>query len=117
MADQQQRRRHFRLRFPFRERPAIVAGSAEFDILEISEEGGRIESSDDAATVFGKAVKVRVRFRDGAEVATAAYILRHDAGELVLKFTRPIALKVIVEEQRRLIQKYPKDALRERPDG
>ena len=40
MADQQQRRRHFRIRFPIRERPAIVAGSAEFVILEISEEGG-----------------------------------------------------------------------------
>jgi len=51
---------------------------------------GGIESNDDAATVFGKAVEVRVRFGDGAELPTAAYILRHDAGELVLKFTRPV---------------------------
>ena len=105
-------RSHFRIRFPQAARPLLRVGADEYSILNLSESGASIVASG-AARGWRSVVPVRVVFRDGVECQTTASVLRSEGGEMIVQFEKWIPLPVVIAEQRRLLQRYPKEALRD----
>jgi hypothetical protein len=54
---------------------------------------------------------VRIGFLNGKQVGTNATLLRVDGEEIVLKLSPAIPLSVILEQQRWLVSRYPKEQL------
>ncbi len=81
-------------------------------MLNLSESGASLAAAG-AASGWRSVASVRVVFRDGAECQTTASVLRCEAEELIIQFEKWIPLPVIVAEQRRLLQRYPKETLRD----
>jgi len=104
-----QRREHFRLVYPIAARPVMVVQGTEFRLSEISEEGGRaIANTDDLASLEQQG-QVTIGFSNGKQVGTNATVLRVDGDEIILKLSPAIALSVILEQQRWLVSRYPKE--------
>lgn len=107
-----QPRSHFRIRFPQADRPRLYVGTNEYSVLNLSESGASLAAAG-APAGWRSVVPVRVVFRDGVECQTTASVLRAEAGELIIQFEKLLPLPVVIAEQRRLLQRYPKDALRD----
>lgn len=108
MSEQQQRRRHFRLRFPYSECPQLITEGNRFRIVEISEGGARILFEGRPPSCFAHPVDVHISFQDGSEVESSAVFLRLDNNEMILQFTKHIPMHFIISEQRRLLKHYYK---------
>ena len=107
------RRAHFRLRYPQVEQPRIRIGKNEFFVSEISEGGARIVA--DKLAKSGQSVSGEIQFQDGELVPIESIVLRHSESETVLKFTKGISPMRIAKEQIRLSKRYP--SLFSKPDG
>ncbi len=106
MDEDSQRRRHFRLRYPHREWPQLLTKTGKFRVVEISEGGARIQFAGRPPTCFRHAVDAQIFFRDGTKVETNAIHHRIDKNEVILRFTKPIPLYIVIGEQRRLMKLY-----------
>src|SRR5262245_6321205 len=109
MSGHQQRRQHYRIRFPDCECPQLQASDREYRVIDISERGAKIEFAPEITEIFALPVSVRILFRDGTEFETVASCVRHDSSGMGLCFSIPVPLAVIVKEQRRLFGRYYKD--------
>ncbi len=107
MSNEQNRRKYFRLHYPICERPRLIADFCEFLTLEISEGGARIRYSPNSTVLFVIPTPVRIVFHNGEIVNTTALRLRREPGQLILKFVHTIPTKIMFQEQRRLIVRYP----------
>jgi hypothetical protein len=105
-----QQRDYFRIPYPVTERPRLVIGVDEFQIVDLSESGARIAlDSEPPAAV--ESFPATVQFKDGTTVKVVAAIQRQEQGELVLRFADNLPYAIIAAQQRRLLQLYPRDAL------
>jgi len=111
-----QRRKHYRLVYPLPGRPALFVGNEkgeeEHVLTELSESGGRVLATTANELVFQSSPAVTIKFRDGKQAMTAASYLRTEGEELVLKFSPTIPLSIMMEQQRWILSRFPKDPLR-----
>jgi hypothetical protein len=105
-----QQRDYFRIPYPVTERPRLVIGASEFEVVDLSESGARIEL-DGEPPAGAESFPAIVRFKDGTTVKVVAVVQRQEHGELVLRFADNLPYAVIAGQQRRLLQLYPRDAL------
>jgi hypothetical protein len=98
-------REHFRIQYPARVRPEFLVGQAVHEVLDLSEGGIRLRPSgplevDDEGRVAGT-----LRLRRGESVEVEARMLRRDGTDVVLRVTSGITFRVIMEEQRWLLER------------
>jgi hypothetical protein len=100
------RRAHYRIAFPFVERPTFAVGRNTYEVLECSERGLRYAAPDPRVPELGTELSGRIQFRRGALVDVAGEVTRAHSGIVVL-FLRlqGIPFSEILLEQRYLRSK------------
>lgn len=99
------RRSYFRLRFPYRDRPVLIAFGQRWTVTEMSEGGLRFLGTPEPEQ--GAEVDGTLEFADGRRVPVSGRIGRSDNEEIVVIELFGIGTNEIFIEQRRLIHKYP----------
>jgi hypothetical protein len=100
------RRAHYRLRYPRSERPAIRIGDREFVVMELSEGGTRI-LLEDLEVKLRQAIAGTLIFKDGERVDVEGSVLRFDGQETIIQFSKGVSLKRMLAEQIHVKRKYP----------
>ncbi len=103
--DPEQRRAHFRLRYPEFERPLFVTPIGEFSVAELSEGGLRLSLMADHWS-HGERLAGELRLVSES-VSVAGQFLRQSDDEVVLVLDPGVSLRHMLLEQKRLIRKYP----------
>jgi hypothetical protein len=101
-----ERRAFFRLRYPEAERPKLLFDNMQFEVVELSESGLRIDLGGRQLET-GRTVLGWVRFRDYEANVVEGAVLRTEGQEAVVLLSLKISLKRMLDEQRRLIKLYP----------
>jgi len=98
-------REHFRIQYPARVRPELLVGEGVHEVLDLSEGGIRLRpagplETDDEGRIVGT-----LRLRRGESVEVEGRMLRRDGADLIVRVTRGITFRVIMEEQRWLLER------------
>lgn len=101
-----ERRAFYRLRYPAAERPVARTAGGPLVVAELSEGGARLVVADGEPAVAA-AVVGYVVFGDRGADRIEGTVLRHDAGEAVLRLSLGVPLRRMIAEQRRLLQLFP----------
>jgi hypothetical protein len=105
-----QKRDYFRVRFPITQRPCLIAGSTELEVIELSENGARVAVNGSSTLCQSDPFDATIRFKDGTTATVSASVHRWEAEQAVLQFSDNLSYSIIVAEQRRLLQMFPHDA-------
>lgn len=113
--DEEQRRAHFRLRYPEKDRPRFARGADAFLVTELSEGGMRLHLAEPKGQWTGPAsIDGHLRLASGARLEVSGEFLREADGEVVFQLQRGVDLHDMLEEQKFLVRKYPAMFGRER---
>ncbi|MBW2148868.1 MAG: PilZ domain-containing protein [Deltaproteobacteria bacterium] len=96
--DGTQKRDHFRVTYPYTERPKLTITGEGFDIIDISEKG--IKFSLDTT------LRATISFHDGESLHVEGKIIRIRNNEIVVHLSKDIPPERISTEQRYLMNKY-----------
>lgn len=104
-----QRRGFYRIEYPAGVQPIMSVRGSTCHVSELSEGGGRVPTSEAQSNWFKDGVETSIDFQCGRVILTSATLIRVDGDQIVLRFSPPIPLPIIIEEQRLLITQFPKD--------
>ena len=109
-SDGRQKRNYFRLEYFKPERPLITITEKTFEIIDLSEKGVKFEIPRGFHPKINAKVAGVVELPDKSKFEVVGYVLRANAEsrECVLNLEEGLPLAKMLEEQRRLIQKYKK---------
>ncbi len=103
----QHSREYYRVAYPTSLRPRLDVQSHHFDVIDVSEKGMRFALGRTAeAPQVGDEVAGTIRFRRGEEVAVRGTVVRLDGREVAVKLEQGIPLRVVMEEQRFLLDRH-----------
>jgi hypothetical protein len=105
-----QKRDFFRIPFPVAERPKLLVGLREYEVLDLSERGAKIAASECSPWNHEDAFTMTIRFKDGTSVTTTAELQRREVDHLILRFSQGLPYSIIVAQQRRLLHLFPRCA-------
>jgi hypothetical protein len=106
-----QKRDHFRIVFPVGQRPCLAAGLAEWDVIDLSENGAKVMVKREASPGNRGAFAATIRFHDGTSTQVSAAVQRREGNCVILSFAEPLAYPLIMGEQRRLLRLFPRENL------
>ena len=108
MAEQ---RRYYRIVYPPEERPTFTIQGKKYEVLDISEKGMSFVVKHGLTPARGIEVKGVLTFRDGQWFELIGQIIRYmsDSGVVALNLRNRIPLPKIMEEQRYIFKKYPRE--------
>ncbi|HTS89714.1 MAG TPA: PilZ domain-containing protein [Gemmatimonadales bacterium] len=98
-------REHYRVAYPTALRPKLVVQGVTFEVVDISERGIRFRLGEAARPEPGFEVQGEVRFRRGETITLRGTVLRVADGEVAARLEEGIPLRVIMEEQRFLLDR------------
>jgi len=101
----EQRRNHYRIKYPLIERPFLTVDKNTYQVLDISEGGVKFFSPVKNFKV-GEYITGSIKFHDGEIVTVEGHILRLQSRRIIILLDRKIPLQRILKEQRHLIKKY-----------
>ena len=97
------RRDHYRVMYPFAERPALEIGRTSYEVVECSERGLRYDVGERRTPSTGSQVTGRLIFRNGESIDVAGEVARLQQGLVAIVLHRPgIPFAVVMREQRYL---------------
>ncbi len=98
----------YRLEYPAADRPRLLVDKMEFEVLDISEKGCKFLLPKDIRPAEKMRVFGKLRFHDGRTCPIEGFVLRvfADKNTCILELTVGVPLPIMMEEQRRLINKY-----------
>ncbi len=101
----EQRRRFYRIKYPFIERPELTLDNKSYQVIDISEGGVKFFSP---VTTFkvDEYIKGSIKFHDGEIISVEGHVLRLQNKRVIILLDRGIPLQRILKEQRFLIKKY-----------
>jgi hypothetical protein len=99
-------REHYRVAYPTSLRPKLLVQGHTFDVVDISERGIRFRLDKAEAPAPGFEVQGAVRFRRGETITVRGVVLRVIQGEVAAKLEEGVPLRVIMEEQRYLLDRH-----------
>ena len=99
-------REHYRVAYPTQLRPKFLVQGFAFDVIDISERGRRFRLADAATPEAGNEVQGTVRFRRGETITVRGAVLRVDGREVAVRLEEGVPLRVIMEEQRYLLDRH-----------
>ena len=112
-----QRRNYFRVKFPVTQRPCLMVNSAQFEVLELSETGARVNAGGSTSLAAAEPVNATIQFRDGTSAQVVGCLYRRESNEVILRFRDNLPYPVIAAEQRRLLKLFPRQAQSPAPAG
>ena len=104
---QDDRRGHYRLRYPEAERPTVRINDLDYLVADLSEEGARILLTGSPGLHQDERFAGAVLFPDGEAVPIEGVVLRSTEKHMVMKLSKAISQKRMMAEQRRVREKYP----------
>ena len=97
------RRNHYRVIYPFAERPAFRVGWSSFEVVECSESGLRYEVGEHRSPMMKAEVAGRIVFRSGESIDVVGDVVRLQDGFVALTLRPPgIPFALVIREQRYL---------------
>lgn len=93
----------FRVEFPFGQRPRARWNTVDYDVLDISEKGIRLNNEGLKSFAAGASVRLGVKFED-AVVTVSGRVLRANERETVIALSEGFSLERVRREERRLIR-------------
>ena len=97
------RRNHYRVTYPFAERPLLAFGRTSFEVLECSESGLRYDPGERLSPSIGTPVAGRLLFRSGEVLDVIGEVVRLQDGLVALALQPPgIPFGIVIREQRYL---------------
>jgi hypothetical protein len=99
-------REHYRVAYPTSLRPKLLVHGVSFDVVDISERGVRFRLGTAAAPERGFEVQGVIRFRRGETVTVRGSVLRVVQGEVAVHLEEGIPLRVVMDEQRFLLDRH-----------
>jgi len=85
-----------------------VSGGVSHRVVDIGEGGFRYAPSDQPVPLAGAKLVGVLRFEDEDDLAVDGTVVRFQGGEVAVHCdARPIPLRLILREQRRLRQRFP----------
>ncbi|MGD8112731.1 PilZ domain-containing protein [Vibrio sp. TRT 21S02] len=103
----EQKRQYYRLKYPRRARPYVRIEERLFSVTEVSEKGLRVLMGDLPALYRGLSLSGKLSLSGNRTIHFEGAILRFDKDEVILQLSKGPSFKNMVEEQRRIRQKYP----------
>ena len=98
-------REHYRVAYPTALRPKLLVHGVSFDVVDISERGIRFRLGSAQAPEPGFELQGVLRFRRGETITIRGAVLRVDQGEVAAQLEEGISLRVVMEEQRFLLDR------------
>lgn len=100
----------FRLVYPEVDRPVLQIGKRLCEIVDLSEEGVKFVQPAGFSPALETLLNGIVKFYNGETVSISGKVLRYDEkkGHCVLHLHEGLPFAKMIEEQRRLINKYKK---------
>lgn len=105
-SDVTEKREHFRIRYPVKERPLLLLAQQEFEIIDMCEEAVKFRCPGFRSFSVGDLLEGGIRFRNGESMQVEGKVLRVDRESVVMVVDPSIPCSLIVSEQRRLANKY-----------
>lgn len=100
------RRNHYRVMYPFAERPSLATGRTSFEVVECSERGLRYALGERRSPTMGSQIIGRLEFRSGEAIDVVGDVVRLQDGFVALALQAPgIPFAVVIHEQRYLRKK------------
>lgn len=99
-------REYYRVAYPTSLRPRLEVLDHQFDVVDVSERGLRFRLGKAAAPEPGNEVQGTLQFRRGDTVPIRGVVVRIDDGEVATRLDEGIPLRVIMAEQRFLLDRH-----------
>lgn len=99
-------REHYRVAYPTKLRPRFEVQDFTFDVVDISERGLRFRLGSAVEPAPGNEVQGTVRFRRGETITVRGTVLRVIDHEVAMRLEEGVPLRVIMEEQRFLLDRH-----------
>lgn len=107
MADEKQKREHFRLEYPIALRPKFVMQTTTYDVLDLSERGMRFFTK--STSYWAKspgAVRGDLVFSDGKKIQVEGRVLRVTSDQVILHLNKGVPYAKMMEEQRLILKNH-----------
>lgn len=103
----QEKREFYRLKFPPFERPCLLVGRQQYEVLDCSARGLRFTLSRQAPPSLGDWVEGRLQFRRNTHAPIRGLIIRIQNGEIALYMPdNEIPFTILRGEERYLLNHY-----------
>ncbi len=107
---EENRRQFFRLEYPGNTGPRFISGGVNFQVLDLSEYGLRLKIKSNIGYQSGTSFVGSLTFTSGESFLVFGTIKRITEDSLSIELKKAVPLRIIMAEQRRLIQLFPKRA-------
>lgn len=106
----QNRRQFFRLEYPGKSGPRFVSGGVTYQVLDISEQGLKLGAASTQGIKVGAKFAGSLTFPDGETFLAFGIVKRITVETVSIQLNKPIPYRIIMAEQRRIIQLFQKQA-------
>ncbi len=103
-------RNFFRLHYPSGAAPKFLSGGLAYEVLEISEFGIKILRKSGVNLENHTIMVGSLIFQNGEAHLLYGSLLRSNDDTLIIALKKPLALKVIRQEELRLLRLFPRNA-------
>lgn len=104
------RRQHFRVEYPSESAPKLLSSGETLKVLDLSEHGLRFQPKSTVTFKTGNNFAGSLTFQSGESFLVFGIIRRVNTDTISIELKKPIPLRIIMAEQRRLIQLFQKRA-------
>ena len=101
----QDKRNHFRIKFPIGFRPTVSMDMGTFEVIDLSEFGIKFDGEQIDWTPYDKPMEMVISFPGGDSKKVEGKVLRIANNEVVVLLSIPVPWRKIVELQRAIIQR------------
>lgn len=102
-----QKREHFRLRYPLLVRPRLRMASATATVTELSERGMRLSVAKLVELTADVLVAGNMNLASGGQCDVRGKVIRVDGDEIIVSLSEGPSYKDMITEQRHIAQKFP----------
>jgi len=99
----EERRRHYRIRYPIMRRPSVDVWGRRYEVIDVSEEGMRFHCPDSQSVTAGQPVQAVITFDDAAQADVEGTVVRVERRRVALQLCVGIPYARIVREQLHLL--------------
>lgn len=99
----QERRRHYRIRYPVMHRPSVDVWGRRYEVIDVSEGGVRFDCPNLESVAAGQPVQAIITFDDASKADVEGTVVRVERRRVALEFTVGIPYSRIVREQLHLL--------------